>query len=113
MPITSGKIKSGKVGLTVNNGLNFDEHIKNSLAKANKIIGWVSRNVICKSKEVMGVIYRCLIRPHLEYAVQCWSPAATFGNWSVILNIENIQRKFTRLINDIGTLPYSERLKSL
>ena len=60
------------LGLTVNNGLNFDEHIKNSLAKANKIIGWVSRNVICKSKEVMGVIYRCaFIAVYSTYGYSC------------------------------------------
>ena len=36
-----------------------------------------------------------------------------FGNWSIILELEKVQRKFTRLINDIGTLTYGERLKSL
>ena len=29
------------------------------------------------------------------------------------MSIEKIQRKFTRLINDIGTLSYGARLKSL
>ena len=32
---------------------------------------------------------------------------------SIILELEKVQRKFTRLINDIGTLTYGERLKSL
>ena len=101
------------LGLTVNNTFKWNENIKNSLAKANKTIAWVARNIICKSKEVMSVIYRTLIRPHLEYAVQCWSPAPRFGNWAVILDIEKVQRKFTRLINDIGTLTYGARLMSL
>ena len=95
----------------------FGEHIKASLAKANinKMIAWVSRNVICKDKVVMSVIYRCLVRPHLEYCVQnqCWCPTPRFGNWELILSIEKIQRKFTRLVNDIGTLSYGDRLKSL
>ena len=101
------------LGVTVNNTFKWDEQIKNSLANANKNIAWVSRNVICKSKEVMTIIYKSLIRPHLEYAVQCWSPAPRFGNWAIILDIEKVQRKFTRLINDVGTLTYGERLKSL
>ena len=29
------------------------------------------------------------------------------------MSIEKIQRKFTRLVNDIGTLSYGDRLKSL
>ena len=61
----------------------------------------------------MLLIYKSLIRPHLEYAVQCWAPSPRFGNWGIILELEKVQRKFTRLINDIGTLTYGERLKSL
>ena len=86
---------------------------KNCLSKANKMIAWISRNIICKSKDVMVLIYRSLIRPHLEYCVQAWSPNPRFGNWGLILSIEKVQRKFTRLINDIGTLPYGARLQSL
>ena len=52
----------------------------------------------------MLLIYKSLIRPHLEYAVQCWAPSPRFGNWGIILELEKVQRKFTRLINDIGTL---------
>ena len=58
-------------------------------------------------------IYKSLIRPHLEYCVQAWNPVATHGNWSIILEIEGVQRRFTRLMNDIGTLPYSKRLELL
>ena len=43
-------------------------------------------------------IYKSLIRPHLEYAVQCWAPSPRFGNWGIILELEKVQRKFTRLI---------------
>ena len=99
--------------LTVSNTLKWDEHIKNSLSKANQTIAWVSRNIICKTKEVMSMIYRCIVRPHLEYCVQAWSPTPRHGNWDLILKIEKVQRKFTCLINDIGTLTYGARLKSL
>jgi len=101
------------LGFTMDVKFNFSEHIKASLAKANRMIAWVSRNVICKDKVVMSTIYRCLVRPHLEYCVQCWSPTPRHGNWELILSIEKIQRKFTRLVNDIGTLSYGARLKEL
>ena len=101
------------LGLVVSNTFKWDEQIKSSIAKANKTIAWVSRNIICKDKGVMLLIYKSLIRPHLEYAVQCWAPSPRFGNWGIILELEKVQRKFTRLINDIGTLTYGERLKSL
>ena len=38
---------------------------------------------------------------------------AEFGNWNLILALEGVQRRFTRLIDEIGTLPYSQRLDIL
>ena len=58
-------------------------------------------------------VYKTIIRPHLEYCTQLWSPVAGHGNWSSIIELENVQRRFTRLINDIGTLSYSQRLENL
>ena len=61
----------------------------------------------------MLAIYKALIRPHIEYCVQLWNPVAEFGNWNLILALEGVQRRFTRLIDEIGTLPYSQRLDIL
>ena len=58
-------------------------------------------------------VYKTLIRPHLEYCVQLWNPAAEHGNGSLMLRIESVQRRFTRIIEEVGLLPYSERLQSL
>ena len=58
-------------------------------------------------------IYKMLVRPHLEYCVQLWNPAAEYGNWSLIMRIEGVQRRFTRMIEGVGLLPYSERLQIL
>ena len=54
-----------------------------------------------------------LIRPNLEYCIQLWIPAPEHGNWLMILKIEGVQRRFTRMIEDIRLLPYSERLDIL
>ena len=58
-------------------------------------------------------IYKTLIRPHIEYCVQLWSPAVGHGNWSSILRLEGVQRRFTRMIDEVGLLPYSQRLEYL
>ena len=58
-------------------------------------------------------VYKTLIRPHLEYCVQLWNPVPEHGNWSLILKLEGIQRRFTRMIDGVGLLPYSERLETL
>ena len=101
------------LGLHTNSHLTWDDHIKESIKKANKMIAWIVRNIISREEEVMLLLYKTIIRPHLEYCVQVWSPAAHHGSWSMIIDLEKIQKKFTRLINGIGLLPYSERLATL
>ena len=61
----------------------------------------------------MIAIYKALIRPHLEYCVQLWNPVAAHGSWGTVLELESVQRRFTRLIDEVGTLPYSRRLDIL
>ena len=62
--------------------------------------------------DVKSNVYQISIRHHLEYCAQLWSPPECHGNWATTIELENVQRRFTRLIN-IGTLPYNERLEAL
>ena len=101
------------LGILTNSLLCWDEYIRSAIAKANSTIAWVSRNVISRSADVMLLIYKSLVRPLIEYCVQVWSTIATVGNWQIILELKNIQRRFTRLIDDMGLLPYTERLSKL
>ena len=101
------------LGLYTDEVLNWNVHIEKSVNKAKSVIGWVKRSLICRNKFVMLNVYKSLIRPHIEYAVQAWNPAAVHGNWKQILKLEDVQRSFTRLIDGIGILPYSKRLRKL
>ena len=49
-------------------------------------------------------VYETLIRPHFEYCVQLWKPVPEHGNWSLILKLEGVQRRFTRIIDGVGLL---------
>ena len=42
-----------------------------------------------------------------------WSPKRRHGNWKTILDIEAVQRTFTRLVSGMSDLSYEQRLKSL
>ena len=101
------------LGVITCNSLLWNEQIKASISKANKMICWIVRNLIIREKSVMLAIYKALIRPHLEYCVQLWNPVAAHGSWAIVLELEGVQRRFTRLISEIGTLPYSRRLEIL
>ena len=97
----------------VDKSLNYRENIQKAISKAKQTTGWVTRNVISHSVSVMLNIYKSLVRPHLEYCVQIWEPAAKHGNWGTILEIEDVQRHFIRMMDGIGLLPYEERLQKL
>ena len=108
------KVDSEKdLGLHTTSSLSWSQHIQKSINKANSVIGWISRNVISRKKEGMLNVYKSLVRPHLEYAVQVWNLPATFGNWKLIMDLEDVQRSMTRMIDNIGLLPYNDRLNEL
>ena len=101
------------LGVLTSDTLLWTDQISSSISKANKLICWITRNLINKDRSVMLPVYKTLIRPHLEYCVQLWNPVAEHGNWSLILKLEGVQRRFTRMIDGVGLLPYSERLEIL
>ena len=101
------------LGVITSSDLKWNLHITQAVNKAKAATGWISRNLICRNKFVMLNVYKSLIRPHIEYAVQVWNLPASHGNWKSIMELEDIQRSFTRMIDGIGLLPYSERLKKL
>ena len=108
------EIKSEKdLGVLVSDSLSWQPHIDAIVKKANSCVAWVLRSVISRSPKVMLQIFKSMIRPHLEYCVQLWSPLPAHGNWATILAIENVQRTFTRAIDGLGLLTYKNRLKKL
>ena len=101
------------LGVTISKNLDFVDYVYSCINKANSMIAWVTRTFVSREKELMLKIYKSMIRPHLEYCVQLWSPLPAHGNWKLILAIEAVQRKYTRLIDNIGLLPYKMRLHQL
>ena len=100
------------LGVITSGTLLWNDQISACINKANKMICWITRNLISREKVLMLRIYKALVRPHLEYCVQLWNPAPEHGNWSTILKIEGVQRRFTCMIDEVGLLPYSEVFKS-
>ena len=60
-----------------------------------------------KSKENVLRLYTSLLRPHLDNCVQALRPYKT----SDMNNIESIQRRALRLIQDFREIPYEDRLR--
>ena len=76
-------------------------HIEQNISTAKKCIEWVTRSVISREADVMINIYKSLVRPNLEYCVQLWNPIQKHGNWALIMELESVQRRLTRLVDGI------------
>ena len=75
---------------------------------ANKVLRLIKRTCgTCTQPHVLLKLYNHLVRPHVEFASQVWSPHQPF----LIDLIERVHRKATKLI--IKDRPYRERLQEL
>ena len=77
--------------------------------RANRVLGFIARSVKSRSTKVILKLYLALVRPHLDYAAQFWSP---YYRMDIGL-LESVQRRMTKMIEGMRNFPYERRLKLL
>ena len=93
------------LGVLINSSLKVSSQCSAAAKKGNRALGMIKRNFAYRSREVILKLYKSLIRPHLDYAIQAWSPYLEKDKKS----LENVQRRATKLIPSLRDLPYEER----
>ena len=87
----------------------FINHCVHSSKKGNQKLGMIMRTISSRTREVILPLYKHIVRPNLDYCVPVWRP-----HYEKDLNmLEKVQRRVTKLIDELKDLSYEERLKEL
>jgi len=96
------------LGVLVDNHLNVSEQCAAVAKKANRLLGCITKGITNRDKVIMP-LYSVLVRPHLEYCAQFWSLLYKKD----VDRLERVQRRTTKMIKGLGSLPFEERLREL
>ena len=97
------------IGVHIDKDLSFGTHISKAINKANRVM-WVVRSTYDKlDDKTFNLLFKALVRPHLEYGAPIWSPHLQKYNDL----IENVQRRASKKVAGLSELSYPARLKKL
>lgn len=97
------------LGVTIDDELNFEEHISRKVRIANGIVGQIRRSFSFLNAETFRRIFVAFVRPHLEYCQAVWSPHLRRN----IDLLESVQIRATKLVDGLSGTDYTERLKRI
>ena len=97
------------IGVLFDRKMSFRQHIGCIVKKLNRIIGLARRTFHYMNQEVFRLLFTSLMRPHMDYADCIWSPHLKVD----IAQLENSQRRATRLVPDLRDRCYEDRLRAL
>ena len=97
------------LGILLDRELSFEQHISKIIKTANAVLGTIKRTFSTLTPGTFTLLYKALVRSHLEFGQEIWSPSKKRH----INQLEKVQRRATRLVSSIKHLPYKERLKRL
>ena len=80
------------LGVLLSNDLKWNSHVNNIVAKANKSLGFVKRNLYPCTETTKRLAYVTIVKPTLEYATAVWDPYRQ----QQIDSIEAVQRRAAR-----------------
>ena len=107
-PLKTSKAEKD-LGVIVDSQLNFKDHISQATTKANSILGVIWRSFDHLTDHTFVQLYKALVRPILEYGHSVWQPVLV----TLQQDIEDVQRRATKLIGHLKDKPYPERLSIL
>ena len=89
--------------------LKFRKQAAAVVSKASRVLAVISKSFQLIDKTTLPILFKTLVRPHLEYGNIVWGP---FNRMDQKL-VERVQRRATKKVPDLRHLPYQHRLQAL
>ena len=89
--------------------LKFRRQAAAAVIKASQVLAVILWSFQLHDKLTMPVLFKTLVRPHLEYGNIVWGPF----NRADQQRVEREQRRATKLVPELRHLPYQQRLRIL
>ena len=97
------------LGVHTDKDLKFTAHCQSKINIANKMLMYIKHTFKFIDENMFLLLYKTLVRPHLEFASTVWSPHHKYN----IDAIERVQRRATKMLATLQDLSYSQRLEKL
>lgn len=97
------------LGVLIDKELKFHRQTASAVKKANSSLGLIKKTFAFLDDKTLPLLFKSLVRPHLEYGNVIWGPFYK-GDMQ---QVERIQRRATKVVSQLSSLTYDERLRRL
>ena len=97
------------LGVLIDNELKFHKQTATAIKKANGVLGLIKKSFALLDSVTLTLLYKTLVRPHLEYGNVVWGPYFMED----IKAVERVQRRVTKMLPRLKEMTYEDRLREL
>lgn len=84
------------LGITIDSDLNFKVHIYGKIKLAFSMLAIINRNFFNLDKDTFKLLYKSLVRSHIEYGHSVWNPYRI----GIISDLERVQKRATKMVKN-------------
>lgn len=97
------------MGIIITSDLKPSEQSKRAAGRATMVTSKIKNKLSFFSHQLANLLYKSFVSPHLEFAVSAWN-AHRRGDVEIL---ENVQRKFSKLVHELKSRFYVEWREAL